>query len=99
MIFVWFWLLWILNIIQAVFIIRLSRSTRRDAELMREMRHATMGAILFSNALADRDITIPCDDCGNDLTATDHISVIPRPDGTVYVGHSSHQRHIDWGAQ
>lgn len=97
MIFVWFWFLWTVNIILCVFVIRLSRALRRNAKQMREMRDATTAAVIFANALADRDVRIPCDDCGNDLGPTDQISVIPRPNGTVYVGHTSHQRHIDWG--
>lgn len=62
-----------------------------------ELEMQTMAAITFANALAERSVTIPCDDCGNPMDANTDIAVMPRPEGGIYVGHRTHQRAKDWG--
>lgn len=80
--------------------IQLLRSTKvirsLSAELETNTQHA-LAAVVFANALADRGINIECDDCGNPMGPSDLISVIPKPDGSIYVGHRSHNRAGDWG--
>lgn len=92
-----FAIVWLLNIGLLVYVFRLARRTRRLADECRELEVMATAAMMFANALAAKDIGIPCDDCGNEMGPSDPISIIPRPNGEVYVGHRSHMRHIDWG--
>lgn len=76
------------------------KGSRARIRLIRDMGrlHAMAdGAIMFANALAERNIAIPCDDCGNVMGPSEHITVTTRPDGSTYIGHHSHNRHVDWG--
>lgn len=80
-----FWLTW--------------RRGRRDRALMVELGLQAEAALRFANALAERHVNIPCDDCGNPMGPNDRIDVLERPDGKMYVGHATHQRAHDWGYQ
>lgn len=81
----------------AYLVVRQSRQLRRlNSKLNRAEGHA-MAATIFANALAERNVGIPCDDCGNMMHTDVAIEVLPRPDGGIYVGHSSHNRREDWG--
>jgi len=70
---------------------------RRLREQRLQASFEAMGAIAFANALATRGCQISCDDCGNLMNPEDNIDVIQKDDGSIYVGHHSHNRRIDWG--
>lgn len=95
--FISFWVVFVCNLFLSYQVIKQSRTIKSDALIMSQLSETALGAITFANAMADRGITIPCDDCGNQLTPDDAISVIRKTDGAIYVGHASHERHIDWG--
>lgn len=73
------------------------RSNRQLIDENRKLRWTALAATTFARALAERNVAIRCDDCGNLMYPTDEIVIIPRPDGEMYVGHSSHDRKSDWG--
>lgn len=76
---------------------RTSNALRECARARDELSVQAFGAVVFANALAEKGITIPCDDCGNPMSPDDSISIMPHPNGGWYVGHRSHNRHVDWG--
>lgn len=95
--FISFTVLWFLNGFLAYLVVRQSRHIRM---LKRQRDHAethAFAAIMFANCLAERGATVPCDDCGNMMSALDEIDILPKPDGSTYVGHRSHNRRSDWG--
>lgn len=88
---------WASNIFLVIMYVRQSRKYRHEIKMNGRLMGMLDGSFMFATALAERGITVPCDDCGNMLGPNDNIVILTRPTGGVYVGHKSHNREGDWG--
>lgn len=83
----------LLSIITMIYQMRVIRELRKgQGEILVDQLHDAR----IAKALVSRSTGIKCDDCGNVMNHGAMVEVIERSDGTVYVGHQSHNRTADW---
>lgn len=95
--FIWLTFLYLiqfLTIFTIVYQMIVIRKLRRQRD---DVMGQSIGAVMLAAAFIERDVKVPCDDCGNMMDKGDAIDVLERPDGGTYMGHRSHGRRIDWG--
>lgn len=95
--FIWLTIYFLVLFLNGFTIVYQHRVIRKQAKKLDESQEYATAAILFANTLATRGVGVECDDCGNMITHEQPLDVILRADGTLYVGHRSHNRRSDWG--
>lgn len=91
------WVIFIIQILSIATMTFLLLTWRKALRERDEARGVVIAMGTFIDALAKRGTMVRCDDCGNLMPPDTEIDLIEKDDGTIYLGHRSHDRRHDWG--